>query len=183
MSYKEFCVERSKEIPDVLIIRPSVNWDNRGNIYTSYNRDFYNEMIGENLDFIHDKFAFSKNNVLRGLHGDNKTWKLVSCVYGKLYEVVVDMRPESPKYKKWDAISLDCGAYSQVLIPPGFVNGYYVLSEEAVFHYKLAYTGNYIDADEQMTMAWNDPDLGIEWPCANPILQPRDSVNNIMEQK
>ena len=176
MSYKDFSMERSKVIPDIRIIKPSVNWDNRGNIYTSFNTDFYTYMIGEKLDFIHDKFALSKADVLRGLHGDNKTWKLVSCVYGKLYEVVVDMRPESPTYKKWDAFTLDSGAYSQVLIPPRFVNGYYVLSEDAVFHYKLAYSGNYIDADEQLTIAWNDPRLNISWPCANPILQARDNV-------
>lgn len=132
------------------------------------------EHLPECLKFIHDKFAQSKNNVLRGLHGDNKTWKLVSCVWGKIYEVVVDMRVSSPTYKKWEAFELDAEHYKQILIPPGFVNGYYVQSREAVFHYKLAYTGEYIDADEQMTVVWNDQSLKIAWPCCDPILQPRD---------
>lgn len=174
MSYKDFDIKQSKIIPDVLIIKPSVFWDLRGNIYSSYNSDLYKEKLPKELDFKHDKFAESKQNVLRGLHGDNKTWKLVSCVYGEIYEVVVDMRPESPTYLKWDAFVLKSDDYQQVLIPPNFVNGYYVKSEKAVFHYKLAYDGEYIDAEEQMTFLWNDERFKINWPCTNPILQGRD---------
>ncbi len=176
MSYKEFVVEKSRIIPGVLIIKPSINWDLRGNIYSTYNRNLYAGLIEKEMDFIHDKFALSHHNVLRGLHGDEKTWKLVSCVFGEIYEVVVDMRPESQTYKKWDAFSLNSDEYRQVLIPPGFVNGYYVKSKEAVFHYKLAYEGDYIDAGQQITIAWNDPSLNIKWPCTEPILQARDKV-------
>lgn len=176
LSYKDFELTRSKVIPDLIIIKPSVNWDLRGNIYTSYNHQLFEGLTGMNLNFVHDKFAFSKMNVLRGMHGDSKTWKLVSCVHGKLYEVVADMRYESPTYKKWDSFILDSDDYSQVLIPPGFVNGYYVLGDEAVFHYKLAYEGEYIDAGEQLTIAWNDPALGIKWPCSDPVLQARDLI-------
>jgi dTDP-4-dehydrorhamnose 3,5-epimerase len=174
MSYKNFEVSASLILPEVKIIKPSVFWDERGNIYSSFNEDFYLELLSLNLDFKHDKFAQSKKNVLRGLHGDHKTWKLVSCVWGSLYEVVVDMRPDSVTFKKWDSFKLSSDDYSQVLIPPGFVNGYYVESDWAVFHYKLAYQGNYIDAGEQMTFLWNDPELDIKWPCSDPILQARD---------
>jgi len=174
MSYKDLKVIPSKILPDVLVFEPSVFWDLRGNIYTSYNHENYRDHLPAGLEFLHDKFAQSKHNVLRGLHGDEKTWKLVSCVWGELYEVVVDMRKDSPNYKKWDAFELSSESYKQVLIPPGFVNGYYVKSEHAVFHYKLAYTGKYIDAGEQMTLLWNDSTLGIQWPCNDPILQSRD---------
>ncbi|PLX11400.1 MAG: dTDP-4-dehydrorhamnose 3,5-epimerase [Marinilabiliales bacterium] len=174
MSYKDFNIERSNVLSDVLIITPSMHWDLRGNIYSSYNVDYYNDFLTKKLDFKHDKFAQNKHNVLRGLHGDHKTWKLVSCVWGEIYEVVMDMRKESQTYKKWDAFDLSAEEYRQVLIPPGYVNGYYVKSENAVFHYKLAYDGEYIDAGEQMTFRWDDPDLGIIWPCKNPILQARD---------
>lgn len=174
MSYKDFEITRSTVFDDVVVIKPSVSEDIRGNIYTSYNKEIYNDFLNIGLDFLHDKFAESKHNVLRGLHGDSKTWKLVSCVWGELYEVVVDMRPESPTYKKWDSFKLCSSDYSQVLIPPRFVNGYYVVSENAIFHYKLAYQGDYIDANEQMTFLWNDPQFGIKWPCTNPILQDRD---------
>jgi dTDP-4-dehydrorhamnose 3,5-epimerase len=174
MTYKDIIFSRSKILPEVLIIEPSVFWDERGNIYTSYNQEILKNYLPGGLDFIHDKFAFNKNNVLRGLHGDHKTWKLVSCVYGEIYEVVVDMRPGSPGYRKWDAFELSSEKYRQVLIPPGYVNGYYVKSEHAVFHYKLAYEGEYLDAHEQMTFRWNDPELAIEWPCEDPVLQTRD---------
>ena len=174
MSYKDLYIERSKVIQEVLIFRPAINWDLRGNIYTSFKEDSYKVSLPDGMKFIHDKFALSKQNVLRGLHGDTKTWKLVSCVYGEIYEVVVDMRPESPSFKKWDAFYLNSEKYTQVLIPPRFVNGYYVVSDQAVFHYKLAYTGEYIDAGEQITIPWNDPDLAINWPCTEPILQARD---------
>jgi dTDP-4-dehydrorhamnose 3,5-epimerase len=174
MSYKEFEVTRSEKLPDVIIVKPAVSTDLRGNIYTSYNHDFHPSIFGKDLGFKHDKFALSRQNVLRGLHGDTKTWKLVSCVFGEIYEVAVDMRPESPTYLKWDAWWLNSEEYRQVLIPPGFINGYYVKTEQAVFHYKLAYEGDYIDANEQITVSWNDSRLGIEWPCTNPILQARD---------
>jgi len=96
-------------------------------------------------------------------------------VYGELYEVVVDLRPDSPTYKQWDAFNLNSEDYSQVLIPPNFVNGYYVKTPQAVFHYKLAYVGEYIDAMEQLTLRWDDPELNITWPCTEPILQARDN--------
>ena len=176
MSYKDFKVIKSKILPDVVVIKPSVFYDLRGNIYTSFNKNIYRELLSKELDFIHDKFAESKFNVLRGLHGDNKTWKLVSCVFGEIYEVVVDMRPDSPTFMKWDAFILNGDDYSQVLIPPNFVNGYYVKSEKAVFHYKLAYTGAYIDAAEQITLAWDNKNLNIDWPAKNPILQDRDKL-------
>ena len=174
MSYKDLKVTHSKILPDVLIFEPSVFWDLRGNIYTSFNKENYQNYLPEKLEFIHDKFAQSKYNVLRGLHGDHKTWKLVSCVWGELYEVVVDMRKDSSNYKKWDAFELSSEKYKQILIPPGFVNGYCVRSPHAVFHYKLAYHGDYIDAGEQMTYVWNDQSLKIKWPCVDPILQGRD---------
>jgi dTDP-4-dehydrorhamnose 3,5-epimerase len=174
MSYKDFDIKKSTVFNEVLIIKPSVSVDLRGNIFTSYNKDFYTEVLPAELDFKHDKFAESKFNVLRGLHGDTKTWKLVSCVFGEIYEVVVDMRPDSSTYLKWEAWSLNSNDYTQILIPPNFVNGYYVKSEKAVFHYKLAYQGEYIDANEQIVVGWNDDRLNINWPCNDPILQARD---------
>jgi dTDP-4-dehydrorhamnose 3,5-epimerase len=174
MSYKDIQISRSKLIDEVMIIEPSMHWDLRGSIYSSFNKDFYLKELPKQLDFKHDKFAESKHNVLRGLHGDHKTWKLVSCVWGEITEVVVDMRKDSPTFRKWDSFELSGSKYRQVLIPPGFVNGYYVKSEQAIFHYKLAYDGEYIDAGEQMTFRWDDPDLKIEWPCTDPILQARD---------
>lgn len=164
---------RSEVFEEVLICKPSIYWDLRGNIFTSFNND-YQKTLGKDLHFNHDKFAISKKDVLRGLHGDHKTWKLVSCAYGEIYEVIVDWRPESKTFKKWQGFRLKADEFTQVLIPPGFVNGYCVLIDEALFHYKLAYDGRYLDADEQLTVKWDDPELEIDWPIKNPILQNRD---------
>jgi len=159
---------------DIIIFEPSVNNDRRGNIFTSYQKDIYNKFLPKDLDFIHDKFSSSKQNVLRGLHGDTKTWKLISCVYGDIYEVVVDLRPKSSTYMKWESFNLNNQNNKQILVPPHFLNGYYVLSENATFHYKLAYEGEYFDVGQQTVVRWNDKGLNIDWPCTDPILQDRD---------
>lgn len=177
--YKDFKIIRSNIFREVYLIEPSVFEDNRGNIFTSYLKEVYSSLLPSGYEFIHDKFAFSKHNVLRGLHGDDKTWKLVSCIYGRIFEVVADVRKESPTFCKWESYELSSDKYRQILIPPGFVNGYYVLSENAVFHYKLAYEGEYVDAGGQITLRWNTPELGIIWPCKDPILQERDLFSNI----
>jgi dTDP-4-dehydrorhamnose 3,5-epimerase len=174
MSFKDVNVKHSKIFSDVLIFQPSVNFDNRGSIFTTFNKELYAAHLPDELEFMHDKFAESQHNVLRGLHGDNKTWKLVTCISGSIYQVVADMRPESPTYQKWDSWVINDDNKLQILVPPNFVNGYYVLSDKAVFHYKLAYAGDYIDAEEQKVVKWDDPKLSIDWPCTDPILQKRD---------
>jgi len=174
MGMKEVEISRSKNLPEVVIFKPSVFTDARGDIYTSYIKEIYDKFLPEGQTFIHDKFANSKKNVLRGLHGDTKTWKLISCVKGEIFEVVVDYRPDSPTYLMWDSWILNDKNKKNILVPPYFVNGYCVISDEAIFHYKLSYKGEYIDADKQFVVKWNDARLNIPWPCKNPILQERD---------
>lgn len=174
MSFKDLIIEESKILPEVKIFTPSVNEDNRGTIFTTYSKDIYNKYLPEGLEFIHDKFAESKKDVLRGLHGDNKTWKLITCIYGDIFEVVVDMRPDSPTYLKWDTFELNAKNKKQILVPPNFVNGYCVLNDFSVFHYKLAYEGEYFDVAQQMVVKWDDERLKINWPVKEPILQTRD---------
>jgi len=159
---------------EIKIFKPSVGKDTRGTIFTTYDKELYDKYLPNGLSFKHDKFAESKNNVLRGLHGDSKTWKLISCIQGEIFEVAVDFRPDSATYLKWDSWVLNDKNKLQVLIPQGFINGYYVMSDHVVFHYKLAYKGEYIDAKEQIVVKWNDPRINILWPCDEPILQSRD---------
>ena len=154
--------------PEVKIFQPDSFIDNRGELYTVFNQDEHE------LVFNHDKVAVSRQNVLRGIHGDSKAWKLVECLYGELYFVVVDNRPESKNYKNWTGMMLSDKTRQSVLLPPGFGNGFLVMSDHSVFHYKWAYEGKYPDVDEQFTLKWNDPELDIEWPIDNPILQKRD---------
>ncbi|PHR45599.1 MAG: dTDP-4-dehydrorhamnose 3,5-epimerase [Fluviicola sp.] len=171
---KDFEVSESKTIDGVKIITPSVHTDERGTLFTTFYKDVYKELIPSHLDFKHDKFSKSLNKVLRGIHGDTKSWKLVTAVYGDITQVVVDNRSKSPSYKKWQSFKINDNTPKLILLPPGVGNAFYVHSDVAIYHYKLAYLGEYLDAEDQFTLKWNDPELGIEWPNNNPILSNRD---------
>jgi dTDP-4-dehydrorhamnose 3,5-epimerase len=154
--------------PEVKIYEPSSFHDYRGELYTLFDQK------KSDLVFNHDKVSRSSKNVLRGLHGDSKSWKLISCVAGSVYFVVVDNRISSPNYMKWDWTILSAENKKTVIVPPNFANGHYVLSDEATFFYKWSYEGEYPDVDSQFTIKWNDKDIGINWPTDNPILSKRD---------
>jgi len=156
------------KIKDVKIIEPSVHSDYRGDLWTLWKQGDYG------LNFNHDKVSTSRKHVLRGIHGDKKSWKLITCLQGELYFVVVDNRVNSETYLEWDWLILDDKRRKQVLIPPGVGNGFLVMSEASVFHYKWSYTGKYPDVEDQFTIKWNDERLRINWPIDNPILQFRD---------
>jgi dTDP-4-dehydrorhamnose 3,5-epimerase len=156
--------------PDVKVYTHDVYYDFRGELWTVWKQDKFNPQ----LNFNHDKVSTSRKHVLRGIHGDSKSWKLIECLYGELYFVVVDNRPESPNYKNWTNMMLSDKKRQSVLVPPGIGNGFCVMSEHSIFHYKWAYEGKYPDVDDQFTLKWNDPELDIEWPINNPILQKRD---------
>ena len=171
----DFSSESSQLLSGVKIITPTANHDIRGSIWTSYSSDHIDCLLPEGLFFKHDKFSSSHKNVLRGIHGDSKSWKLISCVQGSILQVVVDMRKSSRTYLKWQSFNLGDGNKSSVLIPPGMGNAFYVQSEVATYHYKLAYEGDYLDAKDQFTIRWDDPRLNIEWPIQEPILSNRDA--------
>lgn len=155
--------------PEVYIKQPDSFEDFRGELFTSYKKGDYN------LDFNHDKVSISRQNVLRGLHGDSKSFKLITCLAGEVLLVVVDNRPESKNYLKWDSIILTSKNRKQVLVPPMFANGHLILSDKATFFYKWSYDGDYPDVKDQFTLKWNDPKIGIHWPISKPILSKRDS--------
>ena len=169
-----FDIQESTEISGIYILSPSVSEDARGNIWTSFLKEEVERLLPNNLYFKHDKFSTSKHNVLRGVHGDTKSWKLVTCVYGEIQQVVVDLREDSPTYQKWQDFIINKNNQQLILIPPNMGNAYYVNSPEAVYHYKYAYDGNYIDADEQCTVEWDDDKIGIKGLSNAPILSNRD---------
>ena len=136
----------------------SVFTDKRGDYWTSWKKNNYK------LNFNHDKFSLSKKNVLRGLHGDKKTWKLLSCVYGKVFFVIVNF--ENKKL---------------ILLPPNYLNGHLCLSKECLLHYKLSYKGKYVGSSQQISIRWNDPCLNIKWPILKPILSKRDKQSNFIK--
>jgi dTDP-4-dehydrorhamnose 3,5-epimerase len=144
--------------------------DKRGYYWTSWKKKEYPK-----INFIHDKFSISKKNVLRGLHGDNKTWKLVSCVYGKVFFVIVNYDKLSKNFLKFKTFKLSHENRKQVLVPPNYLNGFLCLSNICVFHYKLSYKGKYNDIKNQLSLKWNDKNLSINWPQKkNLILSNRD---------
>lgn len=170
----DFAIKESQKIKGVYIITPSISEDLRGNIWTSFYQEEIEKLLPQGLHFKHDKFSQSKQNVLRGIHGDIKTWKYVTCVFGKISQYVVDCRENSPTYLQWEEFIIDKENQKMILIPPKMGNAYYVKSEYAVYHYKCAYEGEYLDATDQFTFAWNDPQIGIIWPTQTPILSDRD---------
>ena len=155
----------------VLVIEPPT-WskDFRGEYVETYNQALY-EAAGIRGPWIQDDISVSKKNVLRGIHGDSKTTKLISCLYGEFYFVVINWDPQSPQYGKWISINLSDKNRLQVLVPPKHGNGHVVLSEMTIFHYKQ--TTDY-DRTSQFTLHWDDPKLGIRWPIKDPIISDRD---------
>lgn len=155
----------------VLLIEPPTRFEDfRGTYVETYNEEIY-RAAGINVQFLQDDISVSSRHVLRGLHGDQKTWKLISCLQGKFYLVVINWDPTSPQHRKWQSFMLSDRNNLQVLIPPKFGNGHLVLSEQAIFHYKQS---TYYDREGQFTIAWNDPALGLWWPVKDPIVSQRD---------
>tara|TARA_R110000744_G_scaffold342881_3_gene448088 strand:+ start:4650 stop:5141 length:492 start_codon:yes stop_codon:yes gene_type:complete len=155
---------------EIMVLDSDVYEDYRGELWTTYNKDNF----PIDLDFNHDKISTSRKNVIRGIHGDNKSWKLVTCLYGDMYFVVVDNRKDSKTYLQWDWIILNDRNKKMVLLPPNFGNSFCVLSNYSIFMYKWSYTGDYADVEEQFSLKWDNPDININWPINNPILSERD---------
>ncbi len=162
---------RDTELKGVLALKPPTLFEDfRGSYVETYNRRIYRES-GIDVDFIQDDISVSHRNVLRGIHGDQNTWKLISCLAGKFYLVVVNWDPSSTQFKQWQGFTLSEHNRLQVLVPPKFGNGHLVLSEQAIFHYKQSTD---YDRSSQFTVLWDDPELGIWWPSRDPILSKRD---------
>jgi dTDP-4-dehydrorhamnose 3,5-epimerase len=154
-----------------LLITPPTNFEDfRGSYVELYNEEIF-KAAGIDLEFVQDDISTSSRHVLRGIHGDRKTWKLVSCLYGSFYLVVADCNEGSPQHHQWESFTLSDRNRLMVLIPPGFGNGHLVLSDSAIFHYKQT---TYYDRESQFTYAWNSPELNLWWPIKDPIVSQRD---------
>jgi len=163
----DYKIEESK-LEGVEIYTPDKFTDYRGTMWTHWE----NSMNTPKQKI--SKFTHSRKNVLRGLHGDNETWKHITCVYGEIYLVVVDYREDSVNYLNWESYLISDRNHMSVLVPPGFLNGHLCLTDECVFHYTQSYPNEYIDTSEQISVKWNDPMLKIQWPIDNPIVYGRD---------
>jgi dTDP-4-dehydrorhamnose 3,5-epimerase len=163
-------------IPDVLILTPKVFGDSRGFFFESFNQRTFEAAIGGPATFVQDNHSRSGRGVLRGLHYqvEQPQGKLVRVVAGAVFDVAVDIRPDSPTFGRWVGVELTADNKQQVWIPPGLAHGFLVLSDTAEFLYK---TTDYYSPAHERCIVWNDPVLDIRWPLAGPpILSSKDAA-------
>lgn len=161
-------------IHDVFLVKPRVFQDARGFFVETFQRERYTQ-AGITMPFVQDNHARSHKGVLRGLHFQLKhpQGKLVHVCSGSVYDVAVDIRPDSPTFGAWAGAELTGENQHQLWIPPGLAHGYCVLSDTADFVYKC--TDYYVPNDEG-GLRWDDPDLNIPWPVSNPVLSEKDTA-------
>ena len=161
------------QIPDVILIEPKTFSDNRGFFFESYKEsDFVSN--GINKKFIQDNFSHSIHGVIRGLHYQKipkAQAKLVTVLDGKIFDVAVDIRKNSPTYGKWIGEILSAEDHKLIYIPEGFAHGFCVLSQEADVSYKV---NNEYSPEHEKGIIWNDPEVNISWPIHNPIVSQKD---------
>lgn len=160
-------------LPGVVIIEPVVHRDARGFFFESYHAPRYRE-AGIDVTFVQDNHSRSTRGTLRGLHwqaGEHPQAKLVRVLNGEIFDVAVDIRPDSPTFGRWVGVHLSSDNFRQLFVPIGFAHGFCVLSETADVEYKVS--DIYHPPSERGVM-WNDPAIGIDWPIRDPILSPRD---------
>lgn len=163
------------KISDIKILEKDFFRDHRGDLWTTWLPEDWNQ------NFNHDKVSVSYKHVLRGLHGDKKAHKLVSCLYGDIFFVMADLRKDSPTYLTHEILHLNGDKKQLILMPPGIANGFVVLSDVAIFNYKWSYEGAYPDVEEQFTLRWDDDRIGIDWPIKDPILSDRDKFAPLLD--
>lgn len=161
-------------LKDAVIIEPRVFKDERGYFFEVYQKSRYQEM-GIEQDFVQDNRSKSTKNVLRGLHFQKKKpqGKLVSVTEGVVFDVAVDLRPDSASFGQHHSVILSEDNFLQFYIPPGFAHGFCVLSDTASFQYKCT---DYYDPSDECGLIWNDQDLGIEWPVSDPVVSAKDII-------
>ncbi len=164
----------------LLLIEPNVFGDARGFFMETWNLRKYQE-AGIQSRFVQDNISVSRKGALRGLHfqNPNPQGKLVSVLQGEVLDLVVDVRLRSATFGKWEAVQLSSENRRQFYIPPGFAHGFLVLSDSAMFHYKCT---EFYSPKDEMTIRWNDPDIGIQWPTRDPIVSEKDAKGLLLKE-
>ena len=167
-------------IPDVILIEPQSFSDDRGFFFESFKEsDFFSNGIDKN--FVQDNFSHSVNGVIRGLHfqkAPKAQAKLVTVLKGKIFDVAVDIRKNSPTYGKWVSEILSDDTHNLLYVPEGFAHGFCVISDEADVHYKVS---NEYSQEHERSIIWNDPKLNIEWPIKKPVISNKDNKLSLLE--
>lgn len=164
----------------VKLLRPKIFFDARGFFRETFRKPLY-EQAGIPSDFVQDNHSFSKRGTIRGMHFQRSPGqaKLVTVMQGKIFDVVVDVRPESPTFGKWEGVDLDASTGVQLFIPVGFAHGFCVVSDEAHVCYKVS---SVYDPLEERCFRYDDPFVGIQWPEANPLLSERDRASPLLSE-
>lgn len=168
-------------LPGVLLVKPKLHGDDRGFFLETYHAEKY-AALGLDATFVQDNHSKSKKGTLRGLHGQDRLpqGKLVRCSAGEIFDVAVDTRVGAPTFGQWVGFRLTSENHHQLYIPPVYLHGFYVLSESAEVQYKCT---DVYDADHQLTVAWNDPAIGIDWPLdGEPLLSAKDAGAPSLEE-
>ena len=170
-----------KETPlkDCYIIEPTVFEDDRGYFYEKFNEKKFEELTGLNGHFVQDNISKSSYGVLRGVHlqkGEHAQAKLVSCLEGKVWDVAVDLRKDSPTFGKWFGVELTPENKLQLYVPRGFGHGFSVLSDTAIFAYKC---DNFYEKDAEGSVIWNDEELNIDWKLPKEVIQLSDKDQHL----
>lgn len=162
------------DIEGLLIITPKVFMDDRGSFTESFNKQKFDEAVGNEVNFVQDNQSISRKGVLRGLHFQkppHAQGKLVRVIKGSVIDVAVDIRRDSPTYGKYVAVKLTADNNKQFWIPEGFAHGFVALEDDTTFLYKCT---NYYAPQSEGTLMWNDPELAIDWGINNPLISPKD---------
>jgi len=162
------------KLPGVLVVEPVVHRDPRGFFLESYHAGKYRE-AGITPAFVQDNHSSSARGTLRGLHAQwrRPQGKLVRCLRGTIWDVAVDARPGSASFGQWFGVELDSQAHRQIWVPAGFLHGFCVLSESAEVEYKCT---DVYDPGGEVSVIWNDPAIGIDWPVTEPTLSAKDAA-------
>ena len=161
---------KTSKILKLKIIHPSPFRDKRGTYFESFNKRKYQKKL--KVNFVEDDFSINKKNVFKGIHGDNKTWKLVSCIHGKVDAYIVNCEKKSKNFGKWEKFELSSKKFRQILIPPNFGNSFYVKSNIAIYHYKQS--KYYEGKNKQFTYKWHDPLINLKLEKKKLIISKRD---------
>lgn len=172
------------DIEGVVVIEPKVFGDERGYFFESFNAECFLAETGIDVAFVQDNESRSKRGVLRGLHFQREPYaqaKLVRVVQGRVLDVAVDIRPGSPTFGNYVATELSGENHRQMFIPKGFAHGYVVLEDDTVFQYKC---DEYYHPESEAGIAWNDPQIGIEWPLSEDeiILSDKDCKHSTLKE-
>jgi dTDP-4-dehydrorhamnose 3,5-epimerase len=156
-----------------VLLEPQVHGDDRGFLVETFSSEAWRE-LGVDADFVQDNHSRSRAGILRGLHFQTVPGqaKLVRCLRGRIWDVAVDLRRDSPTYGRWEGYELDDERHRQFYVPVGFAHGFCVLSEVADVHYKLSST---YDPETEAGIAWDDPEVAVEWPLPDPQVSERDA--------